>query len=121
MALYTDDTVHVLYLANPVFGKTVDKMQKDVDALSLWCSQNGITMNVEKTKVMTFRGSKKIEELPRFEIKVEGAPLKVASQYKYLEITLDSQLNYNSHIQRKIATVSTKLKQFIRMRSFLSP
>ena len=40
--------------------------------------------------------------------------------YKYLGITLDRQLNYNLHVKGTIASVSAKLKQFQRMRRFLS-
>ena len=40
--------------------------------------------------------------------------------YKYLGITLDCQLNFNLHVKRIINTVSSKLKQLRRMRSFLN-
>ena len=95
-------------------------MQNDVNALAQWCLSNGIQMNVDKTKVMIFGNPKKIEQLPPFEIKVDGLPLKVVSQYKYLGITLDNQLNYNMHVQKVIANVTNKLRQFRRMRSFLN-
>ena len=40
--------------------------------------------------------------------------------YKYLGITLDRQLNYNLHVKSIIGSVTAKLKQFQRMRSFLT-
>ena len=94
-------------------------MQQDVNALSQWCLVNGIKMNVEKTKIMTFGSSKKLESIPVPEIKVDGLPLSTVSHYKYLGMTLDTQLNYNKHVQKIIANVTGKLKQFRRMRSFL--
>ena len=42
------------------------------------------------------------------------------SSYKYLGVSLDSQLNYNIHVDSMISSVSSKLKQFRRMRSFLN-
>ena len=117
-ALYADDTV--LYLSNPVFEKTVKNVQNDVNALSSWCTKNGIQMNVDKTKVMMFGNPKKIENLPTFGIKVKDTPLKTSSEYKYLGMTLDGQLNYDKHIQKVIANVTPKLKQFRRMRGFLN-
>ena len=98
IALYADDTV--LYLANSDYGKTVNRMQVDVDALSQWCLTNGIQMNVEKTKLMLFGNPKKIEKLPAFHIKVDDSPLKIVPHYKYLGVMLDSQLNYNKHGQK---------------------
>ena len=117
IALYADDTV--LYTASANFDVSTRKIQKDMNALSVWCEQNGIRMNTDKTKLMVFGSPVKISKLPDFEIKIEGSPLTVATHYKYLGITLDRQLNYTKHIQTVISKVSLKLKQFRRMRYFL--
>ena len=47
-------------------------------------------------------------------------PLQIVSSYKYLGVTVDCQLNYNLHVNKIVATVSGKLKQFQRMRGFLN-
>ena len=117
IALYADDTV--LYTAGKNFERTVANMQEDLDALSLWCIDNGISMNVEKTQLMLFGQPKKLKEHPTFNIVYNGSPLQSVSHYKYLGMTLDSQLNYNQHVQKTIAIVSNKLKQFRRMCFFL--
>ena len=117
IALYADDTV--LYTANAKFSKSIDKVQEDMSALACWCVQNGIRMNTDKTKLMVFGSAQKIEQLPPIEVKVEDHPLEVTTIYKYLGVTLDSQLNYNRHIQQTIARVSLKLKQLRCMCYFL--
>ena len=117
IALYADDTV--LYTANAKFNKSIGEIQNDMNALSHWCVDNGIRMNTEKTKIMVFGSVAKIKQLPDFEVKVEDHPLAIAPFYKYLGVTLDSQLNYNKHIQNTIVRVSVKLKQLRRMRYFL--
>ena len=61
-----------------------------------------------------------LNKLDQFEVKFDGVPLQTVSTYKYLGITLDSQLTYNSHVNRIISSASGKLKQFQRMRSFLT-
>ena len=40
--------------------------------------------------------------------------------YKYLGVTLDNRLTYNSHVNRTISIITAKLKQFKCMRSFLN-
>ena len=60
-----------------------------------------------------------MEQLPLFEIKVDNMPLQLVSHYKYLGVTLDSQLNYNKHVQRVISNVTIMLKQLRCMRYFL--
>ena len=44
----------------------------------------------------------------------------MVSSYRYLGITLDKQLNYGLHVNRIVSSVSSKLKQFQQMRSFLT-
>ena len=61
-----------------------------------------------------------LEKLPPFQIKFGDIPIQAVTSYKYLGITLDSQLNYGLHVSRVIGSVIGKLKQFQRMRGFLS-
>ena len=118
VALYADDTV--LFTASNNFQKSVISMQKDIDALSVWCNTNGIKANTEKTKVMVFGSSSRLKLVPEFTLQFGGTPLQQVSSYKYLGITLDGQLNFNAHVNKIVASASSKLKQFQRMRGFLS-
>ena len=119
IALYADDTV--LYTANNNFLTSVTKMQQDLTVLEQWCNCNGIFVNTDKTKLMVFCSTACLKSLPEFEVSINGAPLQIVQSYKYLGMTLDSKLNYDKHVQRLITQVSGKLKQFRRMRSFLTP
>ena len=118
VAMYADDTV--LYTANQSFDLSVDKMQADVNSLAGWCRLNGITVNTEKSKLMIFGSSTVIENLPSFEVTFLNKPMQIVSSYKYLGITLDSQLSYNLHVNKVISVAAGKLKQFQRMRLFLN-
>ena len=117
-ALYADDTV--LYTAKEDFLESISDMQLDMDRLAGWCRDNGIMVNTDKTKVLVFGSKTRVNRLPPFDVKYEDKPLMKVTSYKYLGLTLDHQLNYNLHIKKLISTVSAKLKQFQRMRSFLT-
>ena len=117
IALYADDTV--LYTANANFERSVAKIQKDLDFLSRCCKNNRIYTNTEKTKVMVFDSAKRLNELPTFSVSFDDTPLQQTLTYKYLGIDLDRQLNYDKHVNKIVSTVTNKLKQFQRMRSFL--
>ena len=84
VALYADDTV--LYTANRDFGRSVELLQKDVNALNEWCNINGIKANTNKTKVMVFGSSAKVREVPDFEIKLGDTTLQKVTSYKYLNL-----------------------------------
>ena len=118
MALYAEDTV--LFVSDVDPHKAITALQSDIDALSDWCEINGIKANTDKTKLMVFGRQKLIDSLPPVDVKLCTNPLQVVQSYKYLGVTLDSQLNYNLHVNKIISSVSSKLKQFQRMRNFLS-
>ena len=116
--MYADDTV--LYISHPNYDKAIEGLQEDLDSMSQWCDANGIKTNTDKTKVMNFGSQNVLNDLPPLEINIGGVAIKEVSSYKYLGITLDSQLNYNQHVAKIIRSVTVKLKLFRRMRSFLS-
>ena len=118
IALYADDTI--LYTANLTFGESISKLQGDISSLALWCGANGVSVNTDKTKIMTFGSPRMLEAVSTFEITYNNKPLHSVSSYKYLGVTLDNHLNYNCHVTKLISLASSKLKQFQRMRSFLN-
>ena len=118
IALYADDTV--LYTSNKIFDVSVADIQKDLDSIFLWCEANGIKANTDKSKVMVFGSKGTLKKTSPVVITFGNETLQTVSFYKYLGLTLDSQLNYNLHITRVINSVTDKLKQFRRMRYFLS-
>ena len=61
-----------------------------------------------------------LKKLPPIMLDVGGVPLQTVNCYKYLGVTLDGQLNFAKHVNRTISNVALKLKQFRRMRPFLT-
>ena len=103
VALYADDTV--LFTANECFQNSINDMQMDINAISRWCKDNGIRANTEKTKVMVFGSTQGLAKLPDFQMYFDDFPLQQVMSYKYLGMTLDSQLNYNLHVNKVVASV----------------
>ena len=118
IAMYADDTV--LYTASANFERAFTNLQDDINSLSMWCKDNGIMANTDKTKVMLFGSTKALSSLPQPKVIMSRVPLEAVSVYKYLGVSLDSQLNYNLHVNKLISSVTARLKQFRRMRSFLN-
>ena len=61
-----------------------------------------------------------LTQLPPHEVKFGNYPLQFVNSYKYLGVAIDCQLKYNLHVNKIVASVSSKLKQFQRMRTFLN-
>ena len=78
LLMYADDTV--------ILAETPDDMQGCLNALEVYCKNNGLYINTTKTKVVIFsRG--KIRILPGFTF--NGEPLEVVWDYKYLGIVFN--------------------------------
>ena len=118
LVMYADDTV--LYTSHINFDVSVTHLQDDIDSLADWCVANGIKANTDKTKVMVFGSKCSLAKTPPFEVKFGDVTLQKVSSYRYLGLNLDAQLSYNLHVGGVIRSVSGKLKQFQRMRSFLN-
>ena len=116
-ALYAGDTV--LYISDNDIAISVKKLQEDIDALSAWCINNGITVITNKTKVMIFGNNSCLAKIFHDEVNLNfgQATLQDVMSYTYLGLTLDN--HYNAHVNKSISSVTSKLTQFRRMRKFL--
>ena len=115
---YADDTV--LYSTYTTFELARKNMQKNLNALTKWCSTNGIYMNVDKTKCMVFGNKYTLTKVKKFELKVNGKPIKQVASYNYLGILLDPGLTFERHVNQIVSKVSNKVSQLRRMRKFLN-
>ena len=69
---------------------------------------------------MLFGSKHSLDMIPDVNVRFGEVALQTVTSYTYLGVTLDSHLNYNLHISKIIDSVTGKLKQFRRMRKFLT-
>ena len=81
---------------------------------------NALTSNVPKTKVMAFATRSKVKKCKHVKIHIGNDRLKVVPYYNYLGLSLDSTLNYTSHIASIIKTVSYKMTLLGKLRKYLN-
>ena len=105
--LYADDTVLV---ANALDIQAAHaQLQIDLDNVAGWCKFNKLSINIKKTKSMIVGSRHKVKNhiaIPRLQI--SGRPLEYVYQYKYLGVTIDEILSFNSHLNNTIKIVSHK-------------
>lgn len=76
-------------------------LQIDIDALSRWCKENGMCVNINKCKVITFsRCWIPINHL----YNIDTAPLERVQSIRDLGVIMDCKLRFNEHI----STVTAK-------------
>ena len=95
-------------------------MQRDLDNITNWCKSNKLSLNIKKTKSMIFGSKHKIKRLHVPILHMNEIPLDYVTTYKYLGITTDQTLNFNSNIKQIIKTVSYKLSLLSKLKVYIS-
>ena len=118
--LYADDTV--LFTNCNSIEKAQKMMQASLKALEQWCNKNGIFVNVKKTKYILF-GSK--VALAKYRDKEITSKKRQTSNFESPQlllpgVSLDEQLNYETHALNVFGKVKHKLSQLRSMRYFLN-
>ena len=116
--LYADDTV--LHSSDKDLDNAAMDLQEGLNQFSVWCHENKLSLNTNKTKQMAFGTRYKVKKTKRIILSVEGKPLQTVPTYKYLGITLDSTLSFNSHVKNVANMVSYKSILLCKIRKFLT-
>ena len=122
--LYADDTT----LINPITycpthdntNDTATQINLELDKICDWLAVNKLSLNAKKTKYMTFNWPQnKKAALFRPSLVIQGQQIEKVANFKFLGITLDTNLNWHSHVMElgnklsRTNGVLSRLKNFI--------
>ena len=92
--LYADDANIILT------GSTVNEVYEKVHALSeillKWVDNNGLLLNLKKTKYMIFARQNSIIDR---EITIANVPIERKSEARFLGVIIDEKLTWSTHIE----------------------
>ena len=115
--LYADDTV--LYLSGELDVIT-DQMCSDLSLFKKWCDKNKLTLNIKKTKYITFGLKSQTRKVSNHIVKIDNIRVDRVYSYKYLGITLDMNLNYKKHLEICIKSASYKALLLSKVRRYIT-
>ncbi|XP_029826960.3 uncharacterized protein LOC115312192, partial [Ixodes scapularis] len=69
-------------------------LQEDINAICLWCKDNGLDLNIGKTYVISFTRKTNPTHFLKY---LENSSITRVTIVKVLGVMLDSKLNFNSH------------------------
>jgi hypothetical protein len=81
--LYADDLI--------LISESPSSLQHCVDALQSFCSDWGLKVNTQKTKVMIMSKSKNRTVIDKYDFYFRPLPLDYANEYRYLGIIFDNK------------------------------
>ena len=105
--LYADDTI--IYTANKSQETSHKTLQEALTDLSDWCTTNKLTINVQKTKVLHFRGGRRKQDPTQHQtpLLLNTTPLDTVEHYTYLGTTLDHKLSGEQQVKKVTQTADS--------------
>lgn len=103
--LFADDTTILVQGRNLKFLYT--KMQRELDTLSIWFSDNGLSLNTDKTKSMLL-SPKNFCHTENLDLMIGKMKLEGVDYFNLLGVTIDNHLSFEKHV----TNLSTRLNRF---------
>ena len=101
---YADDLVLISRDRAPI--------QKALSVIEEWCQENGIDLNVDKTKAVKFRRGGRL--CNDDSLKFGRRAVEFVSAYEYLGVTFQSRLTFTEHVskkKRKALSITAAIKE----------
>ena len=119
VALYADDTTLVVTAKN--YETLYRFVNEDLSALSEWLCLNKLTMNIAKTKYITYSLSKRTA-LINNELKVflNGNVIEKVDTFKFLGIHIDENLTWKPHMNKILSKIQRNFGAIRKISCFLT-
>ncbi|CAG0904673.1 unnamed protein product [Cyprideis torosa] len=103
----TDFPISLLLFADDValLADSASSLQKAINALAKYSSDNLLTINVAKTKCMVFHRGR----LPHCSFHVNGSPIELVNNFCFLGFRFSVQLSFSEHVNSLIAKASSRI------------
>ena len=115
--LYADDTLHSYSAKTET--ELQDRINEDLNSLSKWLNNNLLTLNYEKTKFMIFASKKQSTLVSNVDITIQNKKVLQETSFKYLGVTLSSDLTWNEHIENMTTRINQRLGVLRRIKEYL--
>ena len=117
--LYADDAT--LYEATKSKEQIERKLQSAICDLSVWCKQNGMLINTDKTKAMLITTPQKRCRIDdNLQITLNGIQLSNVLNEKVLGVQIDNNLSWREHISKIVKKMSTNIWLLSKIKNYLS-
>ena len=109
---FADDTTVVGLITN----NNETAYRKEVMALEVWCQENNLSLNVNKTKEMIVDFRKQQREHPP--IHIEGTAVEKVERFKFHGIHITDKLKWSTHIDSVVKKAQQRLFNLRRLKKF---
>ena len=104
---FADDTT--LYHGSRYLNYSKYCIESDLESIEDWFAANKLTLNIGKTVMMLFQPNKKGKIDPaEFKVNLLGAQIPCKPQTKFLGLTIDDKLNWDSHLNKMMLKIRSR-------------
>ena len=96
--MFADDLV--------IASDSVDEIQRALNALTIWCEDNDMKINADKTKAMKFR---KAGSTGKQKLYIQRKAIEFVPKFKYLGIVLQPALGFGDHVEQLVTRTATTI------------
>jgi len=112
--LYADDTV--IYAAGKSEKQLESVINEEMAKLTEWFQRNQLQLNQKKTVLMLFGTKANVDRMRNLKITVGSEQIGTSESTKYLGVTLDSCLGFDSHIEKTCSSAGRALGMISRVK-----
>ncbi len=116
--IYADDTALLSRHKNIDFIS--EELQTSLDIITSWFRANKLGLNINKTKSILFTGRRSLYRNFNLDIRSNNTHIESTDSFKYLGITLDRFLNFESHTQKIIKKVNQWTRILWKVRNYVT-
>ena len=103
--LFADDAA--LYTSNKTLTNIENNLQDSIIRADKWCQKNSMVLHPGKTKCMLITTRQKYQlSRPKLALKLNENNIEQVKCHKMLGLTIDSELNWNIHVNNLIKRIS---------------
>lgn len=119
--MYADDTTLNYSVKTPMSNTTksalIDQLNNEVLQITNWLSQNQLTLNVNKTKLLVCQSHGK----PPLEIHIHinNIPVEQVDQFNFLGIIISENIQWKAHIEGLSRKISKSIGTIAKLKYFL--
>ena len=96
LILYADDAVLIVAASTP--QELNDALRHDFALISDWYTDNKLTLNVKKTKLMISGSKTMLSPFNDFQFSTDEGQINRVSSFKYLGVLLDEKWKWKVHV-----------------------
>ena len=119
--LYADDTTVTASADVKDLATLNSSLNKSVSEIQLWASANKLSLNEDKTKVLTITGKRRVANINRSDIDVivNGKQLSNVDCATLLGVEIDSKLSFNEHVEKVCKKLASRIAILRKIRACL--